>query len=146
MRQVPCALCRSECWEIGAESLSATCQSSPSHGMASTNSQHTVTLTHHPSHPTLPGPGKVGRAVAPAPGSWGAESPEGAMSAFGPCHLMPHPFQLGLDFLSLRQVPSHNSLPRALCAPGSPAWVVSWLSCSSIPRPLSAGSFSRAAY
>lgn len=26
------------------------------------------------------------------------------MSAFGPCHLMPHLFRLGLDLLALRQV------------------------------------------
>lgn len=48
--------------KLGSESLSPTCQSSflwP---------PHTVTLTHHTSHAILSGPGKVGRAVAPAPG------------------------------------------------------------------------------
>lgn len=116
MGQVPCARCRSECWEIGFRELVSHLSV-----LSFPWPQHIVTLTHHPSHPILPGPDKVGRAVVSAPGSWGAESPEGAMSAFGPCHLTPHSFQLGLDFLSLRQVPSdHQPAQGPVCT---------WLSC-----------------
>lgn len=85
--------------------------------MASTHSHP------HPS-PQPPHPSwawQSGESSSPSPRVLGSREPRGSHVCFWTVYLMPHNFQLGLDFLSLRQVLSdHQPAQGPVCT---------WLSC-----------------